>query len=167
MMSVAVTTFFYGFLFSFCRQLVNNTMFVYQHSARCPLAMQRFLEKNPEYWCLVPQSWHEARMEDASASSILATRQLQEQQSPTLGRQRMFFGPLLEGTTRSQDEAEWLKNGVPKPPAGYRFSRRQMEQQIQFFKSKKDRCDLSSNIADLYNYAIVAVCMYSSFSTFQ
>ena len=29
-------------------------MALYQHSARCPSAMQWFLDENPEYWPFVP-----------------------------------------------------------------------------------------------------------------
>ena len=28
---------------------------LYQHSARCRYGLQRFLDKNPSYWCFIPQ----------------------------------------------------------------------------------------------------------------
>ncbi|CAF1424811.1 unnamed protein product [Rotaria sordida] len=31
-----------------------NKMRLYQHSARCPVALHTFLDCNPDYWCFVP-----------------------------------------------------------------------------------------------------------------
>jgi hypothetical protein len=142
---------------------------LYQHSPRCPLVLQCFLDKNPEYWCLVPILWHEARADDkANASTSSSSRganaihttapQLQPE-SPTFAAQPpQFFEEVLRNSTRSTQECIWLANGVPKPPSGYKFSRRQIDEQIDFFKFKKEARVLPSNLIDCYKCTIIAVC---------
>ena len=38
-------------------------MRLYEHSVRCPVALQRFLARNPNYWCFIPMLEDEARKE--------------------------------------------------------------------------------------------------------
>jgi hypothetical protein len=128
------------------------------------LVLQIFLDNTPEYWCLVPLSHHEARLDDEaydnasniSIAAVTTTHQLPE--SPTFAKKPMFFAQVLGGDTRSNEESVWFSKGVPKPPFGYRFSCRQIQEQIDFFKYKKESRVLPTNLVDLYNYAIVAVC---------
>ncbi len=35
-------------------------MRLYQHSARCPVALRTFLDCNPSYWCFISLRWHDA-----------------------------------------------------------------------------------------------------------
>jgi hypothetical protein len=159
----------------------NNEMLLYQHSPRCPLVLQRFLDKNPEYWCLVPMFWRDAIVDDdvtvattttSSSSSRKVTtaaeeanaiyravtaRQLQPE-SPTFAKKPKFFAEIFTNSTRSIQECIWLARGVPKPPTDYRFSRQQIEEQIDFFKFKKEARIVPSNLIDCYRYTIVAVC---------
>jgi hypothetical protein len=157
----------------FSRSLANNGMFLYQHSPRCSLVLQRFLDNNPEYWCLVPMELDKANADDAAlaaASSSSSTRiaittsafrQIEQQpESPTLAaaaQKPMLFAAVMASDTRSDQEALWLARSVPKPPSGYRFSRRQFEDQVDFFTYKKESRVQTSNLVDLYDYAIVAV----------
>jgi hypothetical protein len=147
-------------------------MFLYQHSPRCSLVLQHFLDNNPEYWCLVPMSCDQARMDDIAAAAAaassskgnavrktaanVAVRQLPE--SPTFVAKPMFFEKVMGVNTRSNEESVWLSKSVPKPPNGYRFSGRQIEEQINFFKYMKDTRILPSNLVNFYKYTIVAVC---------
>jgi hypothetical protein len=140
------------------------------------LVLQRFLDSNPDYWCLVPMLWHEAKAEDEHFAAIAAASEsspLSEQtyayitarptkpESPTFAtKPKLFFDEVLRNNTRSIEECVWLSKGVPKPPTGHRFSRRQIEEQINFFKFKKEAHILPSNLVDLYKYTIVAVCKY-------
>ena len=148
----------------YSRPLVNKPdAFLYQHSTHCAVALQRFLDRNPDYWCLVPMLWDEARIEDNTASSItIAPRTTtvfaEIQQSPTLPVQANLFAFVIDNMTRSKQEAHQLAKNLPKPPNGYRFSHRQQEQQVEFFKNKKDMYVVPNDFADLFNYAIVAVC---------
>ncbi|CAF1447688.1 unnamed protein product [Adineta steineri] len=141
--------------------VANNEMFLYQHSPRCSLCLQLFLDKNPDYWCLVPMSLDEARESDRTtmistdASYIYTT--VQPPQSPTFAKKPRLFDEVLRNNTRSEEESTWLSKCVPKPPSGYRFSRQQIIEQINFFKFRKDFHILSSNLVDFYTYTIVAV----------
>ena len=150
-------------------------MLVYQHSPRCPAVLQHFLDHNPDYWCLVPMQWLEAKADDEMTASSSSNRSVAVaavvnapslDRSPTFQPKPMFFADVLGGNTRSQEESIWLAKTVPKPPTGRRFSHRQIQEQIDFFKYKKESHVMPSNLVDLYNYAIVAVCK-CPFSEFQ
>lgn len=130
--------------------------------------MQHFLNNNPEYWCLVPMSSEEARQDDklnpTTASSDAAhigavgfNRMPLE--SPTFAPAKtQLFQEVLRNTTRSREECVWLAKGLPKTPTGFRFSRRQIDEQLDFFKFKKDTSVLSRHLIDCYKYTIIAVC---------
>ena len=74
----------------------------------------------------------------------------------------MLFAEIMADMTRNDDETDQLARHVPVPPAGYGFSFRQREEQTKFFQTKQDNCVYPSDFVDLYNYAIVAVCMSTS-----
>ena len=42
-------------------------MRLYLHSTQCPVALRSFLDCNPNYWCFIPMSRHDA----ATAASDL------------------------------------------------------------------------------------------------
>ena len=140
-------------------------MFVYQHSPRCPIVLQRFLDNNPDYWCLVPMEWLEAKADDATVSAssfasitVDSTTGHESREKSTVSTKRLRFADVLEGNMRSQEESTLLSKAMPKPPTGYQFSSRQIQEQIDFFKQKKESYVTPSHLVDLYNYAIVAVC---------
>ena len=136
------------------------------------MVLQVFLDNNPAYWCLVPMSCHQAKLDDDAYASFSGNINVaittvaaapQQLESPTFAAKPVFFAEVLGRNTRSREESIWLSKGVPKPPYGYRFSHRQIEGQIDFFKYKKESYVLPSNLVNLYNYTIVAVCKSSSF----
>lgn len=46
------------------RMLVKDGMALYQHTARCPSAIQWFLDENPEYWPFIPiKDGHDSEQE--------------------------------------------------------------------------------------------------------
>ena len=119
-------------------------MWLYQHTARCPSAVQLFLDANPDYWCFVPVANNEA-------NSNINTRM-------RLSAQARHTQPT---STRLQAEAKYLADQVPDPPDGYVFTDRQKQGQIQFFRALKDQQLLSSSsitMVNLYNAAMIAVC---------
>jgi len=156
--------------------MANNNMLLYQHSPRCSLVLQRFLDSNPDYWCLVPMSWQDAKADDdahplpprsssssnsgANAALYAAVRQVQPPESPTLVAKPLFFQAVLSGENnfRTYEECMWLTKGVPKPPSLYTFSRRQIDEQMDFFKFKKEAHITSLNLIDCHKYTIIAVC---------
>ena len=42
---------------------------LYEHSARCPTALQLFLDYNPTYWCFVPMVKNSSSAQSASSST--------------------------------------------------------------------------------------------------
>lgn len=72
----------------------------------------------------------------------------------------MLFATVVADLKRNSEETQQLVRRVPEPPMGYEFSFRQKEEQRQFFESKNDERAYASTFVDLYNYSIVAVCMY-------
>jgi hypothetical protein len=115
------------------RTKANDTMWLYQHSTRCLTAIQLFLDCHPEYWCFIPMKSDEANRENNILTST--TKQLPSK-------------PIANNT---------LIDAIPKPPPGYTFSRRQIEQQSYFSLFMIDpMIPFTINVA-LYNMAIVAV----------
>ncbi len=121
-------------------------MWLYQHTARCPIALQLFLDANPDYWCLIPITLEETK-------SKINTRIHSSSQIRSVPPSRLEL------------DAKYLVDQVPDPPEGYLFTDRQKYDQLQFFRTMKDQL-LSSSVntmVDLYNAAIIAVCKYLSF----
>lgn len=123
-------------------------MLLYRHSARCPAAMQWFLNCNPHFWPFVPLEKTRAHMDNAiyvMPSSIPA--------DPT--------SPMVtESNRRSDLEAGTCLNDLPDLPSDdYTFSTRQCAEQFKIFKNKDNQL-LPNNDLDLYNATIVAVCKF-------
>jgi len=121
-------------------------MWLYQHTARCPVAVQLFLDANPDYWCLVPMTNDEA---EARVNTIVP---------PSYRRAHS----QLTQTTRLKADAKYLADNLPDPPESFTFTERQKFGQMCFFYEMKDQLSspsLNTNV-DLYNASIVAVCMY-------
>ena len=113
-------------------------MKLYQHSVRCPVAMQIFLDANPQYWRFVPMTLEEA--------------QRPEQQTIQAG----ILADELDWHLRTKEECIKYVQSVPRAPNGYTFSNRQILLQSQYFHKKRDK-DLPNQDIDLYNATIVAV----------
>jgi hypothetical protein len=74
----------------------------------------------------------------AAANVIYTTARQLQPESPTFAaKPPLFFEAVLRNTSRSEAECIWLAKGVPKPPSGFRFSRRQIDEQLDFFKYQK------------------------------
>ncbi|CAF4236004.1 unnamed protein product, partial [Rotaria sp. Silwood2] len=83
--------------------LVKDRMKLYQHSARCPVAMQIFLDANQPYWRFVPMSLEES--------------QRPEQQMV----QRLVISDEPSHHARTRRDCEICVDAVPKPSKGYIF----------------------------------------------
>ena len=125
------------------RMLAKDRMRLYRHSSLCSTAMQLFLDRHPRYWCLVPRKVSEVERDDDDDDDDAALKL------------------PLNSATRTDAEANELCDHLPRPMAGYQFSRRQRQQQWSFFKSKSDLIPLSVEF-DLYHAAIVIVCKNQS-----
>ena len=120
---------------------------LYQHSAHCPVALQRFLDRNLQYWCFIPMSEGEARKEDGLYTrTILAT-----------GSESIM---TLPRNTEQQQKVADLLYRVPLSAAQTEFSRVQLhEQQLFFDRFLTGLADEYPYIeTDLYQMKIIAVC---------
>ena len=118
--------------------LRKDRMKLYQHSVRCPVAMQIFLDANPQYWRFVPMTAEESM---SSEQCII---------------QRPVLSDELNWHYRSIEDTFVYIDAVPKPPAGYVFSNRQLVLQTQYFHQKRDQT-LPNHDIDLYNASIIAL----------
>ena len=118
-------------------------MRLYQHSARCPIALAAFLHCNPNYWCFIPLHGHEAQNEN-----------------------RIYFE---QAALSHDDDTTKCLARVPLPPAAYAFSYRQQEQQRVFFNQllSMNVDQLPHSPIDLYQVAMIAVCKSSLFTLFS
>ena len=127
-------------------------MWLYQHSPRCSVALQLFLDYNPDYWCFIPMKMIELNM--INSASQRSSPRRSNQSSPTSISSTVW--------TRTNEEVRFLVNNVPKPPLGFGFSIQQRQEQAQFFKMLKDRIVPRYSV-DVYNADIVAICMCFGF----
>ncbi|CAF4036541.1 unnamed protein product [Adineta steineri] len=118
--------------------LRKDRMNLYQHSARCPAAMQIFLDAYSQYWRFIPMTFEESEKSE----------------------QRNINDSLLSDEVdcklRSKEKCRICVEAVPKPPRGLIFSNRQILLQAQYFQKKRDKI-VPDGIIDLYNATVVAV----------
>ncbi|CAF1108899.1 unnamed protein product [Rotaria magnacalcarata] len=109
--------------------LVKDGMKLYQHSTHCSMAIQWFLDENPEYWPFIPIQNH--------------TDQNNE--------------PLSE-VPKSIVESNLFvyANDVPSPPPNFHFTHSQKIEIDRFFLEKKYLNSPNQKL-DLYEAAIVAI----------
>ena len=124
--------------------MINDQSWLYQHSARCPTAMQVFLDYNPAYWCFVPL-----------LQTAISTDTKTTWSTTTSKTKASAVAPVKR---HANITAEHLANCVPTPPLAYSFSHRQWEEQKFFFQDGKDLAPITSENVDLYNATVVAVC---------
>ncbi|CAF3934669.1 unnamed protein product, partial [Rotaria sordida] len=118
--------------------IVKDRMKLYQHSTHCPVAMQIFLDANPQYWRFVPMTLKESeRPEQKIVAPYTSTEE-------------------LSWTIRSKEDTKLYVEAVPKPSYGFAFSNRQIMLQTQYFHKTRDQT-LPNQHIDLYNATIVAV----------
>lgn len=128
------------------RDLIKDGMLLYRHSARCPQAIQWFLDCNPTFWPLVPMR------------RDVADQDNQGYQLPTSVPSDPSSPLITAPHTRSDLEAgTYMNNLPPLPDHRYNFSTRQCVEQFQLFKDEHQQFQTNPNL-DLYNATIVAVC---------
>lgn len=118
----------------------KDRMKLYRHVTRCPVALQHFLNENPEYWPFIPMKTDQAQVYDQKTVRVT----------------RRYFS-VDDEHHRALSQCRVNVQSVPKPPDGYTFSTRQQDEQLLFFHRKKDRC-LFKLDTDLYYASIIAVC---------
>jgi hypothetical protein len=130
-----------------------NKMRLYQHAARCSVALRKFLDVNPHYWPFIPLLWRDVQgekifsiREDLSASSCSKQINIETRSTTT--------------TTYSDHRrlVECLKR-IPEPPVSYAFPDVQKQKQRLFFEqflaTPVDQRPYQP--VDLFKVAIIAV----------
>lgn len=124
-------------------------MLLYKHSARCPHAIQMFLDCNPQYWPLIPMSIHEAQQENQF---------YHEDHFPNTVPHDPISHVVTSNMTRSDHDTAYCMTALPPFPSDqYTFSLRQCVAQFQFFQTKQDYHMPNADL-DLYDATIIAVC---------
>ena len=118
--------------------LTKDRMKLYQHSVRCPVAMQIFLDANPRYWRFVPMTLEESEVPEQQLF-----------QDPDISDEISF-------NLRLKHDCQLHVTSIPKPPQGYTFSKRQIALQMEYFHKMQDKI-LPNQDIDLYNATVVAV----------
>lgn len=136
----------------FSRKKINDKSWLYQHSARCSIALQLFLDYNPEYWCFVPMKSVEQQFVHGTVRGYLS-RQSSYRAISTPSESDRFTTWI-----RKDADVRLLMDNLPQPPYGYSFNHYQRQQQANFFKWTQDRNVPLYNV-DLYNANIIAICM--------
>lgn len=139
MFYISSSAYLYLCLCRFGRISTKDHMKLYQHSVRCPVAIQIFLDANPQYWRFIPMTFEESET-------------LEQRSVHGLG-----LPEELDWKLRSRDDCKLYVTSVPKPPIEYTFSNRQQALQLLYFYKKRDKI-LPNQSIDLYNATIVAVC---------
>lgn len=129
-----------------------NQMRLYQHSARCPIALRTFLDCNPNYWCFIPYEIHEAQEDNTLHFHPT---------SNTLIPSHIHL--IAAMTTPNHHRTIHFLDRVPLPPASHTFSYRQIKQQQTFFQQLNSLSihQLPYMPIDIYKMAMIAVCKYS------
>ncbi|CAF4318006.1 unnamed protein product, partial [Rotaria sordida] len=146
-------------------------MRLYQHSARCPIALRLFLDCNPNYWCFIPLLVDEAAAENKAyvqERTPCSTSSNEEEgaaaaaaATTTTTTTNAEVNAVLDMIHRMHSNykvASCLQQ-VPLAPAKYVFSYNQREEQRLFFEQflASDVDQRPYSIVDLYQVAIIAV----------
>ena len=157
--------------FFFFRKERANGMHLYLHSARCSVALRSFLDCNPNYWCFIPLSWHDAVSEDlnhfrlrktlsSSSSNKTSTTTTTTTAVAAATTSNLEQNNLVAmGTVDNRRVAHYLEH-VPLPPAAYVFSYQKRKQQRLFFEQflSMPVQHQSYSVVDLYQMKVIAVC---------
>ena len=121
-------------------------MRLYQHSARCPVALRSFLDCNPIYWCFIPMLRSEAQ-----AENMVFFR-------GTSNSDPELTNVIMMGAFGNHRVAHYLDH-VPLTPAAYSFTYRQRQTQRLFFEHSlfPSVQQLSYSPVDLYEMPIIVV----------
>lgn len=115
--------------------------------AGCSVAIEKFLQANPIFWCFIPLHTDEALSDNAiyMPSSTMT--------GPTVDY-------VLATTTINNPAVNYYMNRVPSPMAPYAFSYRQIRQQRSFFEYFLSTATNYLHYKPVYicKVAIVAVC---------
>lgn len=127
-------------------------MRLYQHSARCPVALRTFLDCNPNYWSFIPLKRDQAEEENRRYSRNPGTRLTTVTATNTTSDLDALIRQL----------ANDYFDRIPIPPVRYEFSYQQQVEQKQFLDEfvSLPQNQLPYSPIDLYRYSIIALRKY-------
>ncbi|CAF1581337.1 unnamed protein product [Rotaria sordida] len=131
-----------------------NQMRLYQHFARCPVALKLFLQYNSNYWCFVPMKIEESHFDDLSYQTMTTTT------TTSLNTTTMSSTHQHQNNKSSLEHDKRIENflfNVPQLPLGYTFSKRQKDEQYEFFRKMNLETYTSCSNLDYYHITIIAV----------
>ena len=117
----------------------KEKMLLHQHSMQCSTVIQLFLDKNPSYWPFVPMTIAEANQDNIIYQEMRARKTT----PPNM------FQFCQDVSTRN------FLNNIPRSPADYKFSHRQIEKQIKFFQTNKINEPFDDQV-NIYHAEIIA-----------
>jgi hypothetical protein len=124
---------------------------LYQHSLECTVTLGLFLKAYPLYWCFVPLKYEQATIDDQRIT--VEDRKLLIEYEKYHG---IAYNSEVSVYTRPMSLVHWCVQNVSTPPPDYRFSLKQIAEQILFFQYTIDI--QPKTFLDLYNAAIVLAC---------
>jgi len=116
----------------------KERMLVHQHFMHCSATIQQFLDKNQHYWRFVPLANDDANRENTAYRRASATT--------------TAMSPNVQ---QNKDIKQFLDN-IPDPPIGYKFTKRQIEKQVEFFKNNFQNESINE-YTNLFTTAMIAV----------
>ena len=133
-------------------------MLLYRHAARCPSAMQIFLNFNPIYWCFVPLTNIEAAVQNQRDTTLPFDLILLDTVNPTSIGSKDRQAIPASANTRSDETVRSCMRNLPPLPPGYTFTVQQRARQFEYFKHQRDINHHQNPTTDLFNVAILALC---------
>lgn len=133
-----------------------NKMRLYRHSARCPVALRRFLDANPDYYHFVPLLWQDAQAENMA---YLRGGNASSNSAEVIHIDKNSI--IAIGHFNDSRLVNCLKR-IPLSPVAYTFSYEQKQKQRGFFEqflaTPVDQLPYSP--MDLYKATVIAVRKY-------
>lgn len=122
-------------------------MRIYQHVARCSVALKIFIECNPQYRCFVPRR---CRLETVERYN--STGEYYDQ--------RTTLYQMVGAHPIANPRVAYYMDRIPIPPVAYTFTPNDRHEQINFFVKMLEAQVLEHVLSDidLYQYKIIAVC---------
>ncbi|CAF1297606.1 unnamed protein product [Adineta steineri] len=136
--------------------LVKDRMLLYRHAARCPWAIQLFLNFNPIYACFIPVTINKA-IEHCQNYALPPTLIIHDQEYPTSISMKNRNDMSATADTRADEIVRSCMRHIPPLPSGYTFSIRQRVDQFLYFKNQLDIKIKPNKFIDLFNVALIAV----------
>lgn len=133
--------------FILLRKKRMKVMRLYQHSARCPVALRAFLDCNQTYWHFIPQLWNEPMVINFDFMDEPVNRESE-------------VNHLIQNGVIQHRKVEKYLRHVSLPSAQHIFSYQQPQQRRFFFRHVVSGTygTIPYRLVDLYQVKIIGAC---------